>query len=55
MQADPLDERTYRFLMRQYDALGDRARALRVYHGCVATLDRELGVLPSAETTAACV
>ena len=29
---------------------GQRARALRVYHECVTTLERELGVRPSPET-----
>ena len=33
-------------------ATGDRAGALRQYRNCVATLDRELGVAPLAETTA---
>ena len=36
--------------MRLHDARGDRARALRVYHVCAATLERELGVEPSAAT-----
>jgi DNA-binding SARP family transcriptional activator len=47
---DPLREETYRALMRLHDALGDRARALHVYHSCVTTLERELGVEPSAPT-----
>jgi DNA-binding SARP family transcriptional activator len=50
MRHDPLREETYRLLMRLHDARGDRARALRVYHACVATLERELGVEPSAPT-----
>ncbi|HEU5265960.1 MAG TPA: BTAD domain-containing putative transcriptional regulator, partial [Jatrophihabitans sp.] len=49
---DPLAETTYRSLMRLYDARGDRARALRVYHEGVATLEENLGVEPSAETRA---
>ncbi|MGS0684778.1 ATP-binding protein [Nakamurella sp. GG22] len=48
--ADPLDESTYRLLMRLHSARGDRARALRVYHACTSTLERELGVAPSAAT-----
>ena len=36
--------------MRLHDARGNRARALRVYHDCAATLERELGVEPSAAT-----
>ena len=50
LRQDPLREQTYRLLMRLYDARGDRARALRVYHACTATLERELGVEPSAAT-----
>jgi DNA-binding SARP family transcriptional activator len=47
---DPLYEETYRLLMRLHDARGDRARAVRVYHECATTLERELGVEPSAPT-----
>jgi tetratricopeptide (TPR) repeat protein len=36
--------------MRLHDARGDRARALHVYHVCATTLERELGVEPSAAT-----
>jgi DNA-binding SARP family transcriptional activator len=50
LRHDPLHEETYRLLMRLHDGRGDRARALRVYHVCAATLDRELGVEPSAPT-----
>jgi DNA-binding SARP family transcriptional activator len=50
---DPLREETYRLLMRLHDAAGDRARALRAYHVCAATLARELGIEPSAATRAA--
>jgi DNA-binding SARP family transcriptional activator len=52
LRHDPLHEESYRLLMRLYDARGDRARALRVYHACTATLERELGVEPSAATRA---
>ncbi|MGD9528376.1 MAG: AAA family ATPase [Pseudonocardia sp.] len=51
--ADPLREATYRLLMRLHDARGERARALAVYHECASTLERELGVAPSAATRAA--
>jgi predicted ATPase len=47
---DPLHEPTYRHLMRLYALNGDRARALRIYHTCVAALKRELGVDPSSAT-----
>lgn len=50
LRHDPLAEETYRLLMRLHDARGDRARALRVYHACAVTLERELGVEPSAPT-----
>src|SRR5262249_1332152 len=50
LRHDPLHEETYRLLMRLHDARGDRARAVRVYHVCAATLERELGVAPSAAT-----
>jgi DNA-binding SARP family transcriptional activator len=50
LRQDPLHEETYRLLMRLHDARGDRARALRVYHVCAATLERELGIEPSAQT-----
>jgi DNA-binding SARP family transcriptional activator len=52
VRADPLREESYRLLMGLYDAAGDRARALRVYHACAAALERELGVEPSAATRA---
>lgn len=53
LREDPVDEETYRLLMRLHDACGNRARALRVYHLCAATLERELGVEPSAATRTA--
>lgn len=39
--------------MRMHVAVGDRARAVRVFHACVATLERELGVQPSVATAQA--
>jgi DNA-binding SARP family transcriptional activator len=53
LRHDPLAETTYQRLMRLYALHGDRAGALRVYHECVAMLERELGVEPSVETRAA--
>src|SRR5205823_7807523 len=50
LRHDPLHEETYRLLMRLHDASGDRARALRTYHACATTLERELSVEPSALT-----
>ena len=49
-QHDPLRESTYAQLMNLHAALGDRAAALRVYHSCVTTLIRELGVEPATTT-----
>ncbi|MBW7881023.1 MAG: AAA family ATPase [Caldilineaceae bacterium] len=50
LRADPLHETTYRRLMRLYALNGDRASALRTYHLCATTLERELGVVPSRDT-----
>jgi DNA-binding SARP family transcriptional activator len=47
---DPLNEGACRRLMRLHALAGDRAGALRVYHGCATLLARETGVEPSAET-----
>jgi DNA-binding SARP family transcriptional activator len=45
---DPLNEDACSRLMRLHALNGDRAGALRVYHGCATALVRELGVSPSA-------
>ena len=50
LRHDPLHEATYRHLMRFYALRGDRAAALRIYHTCATTLERELGVEPSEAT-----
>jgi DNA-binding SARP family transcriptional activator/tetratricopeptide (TPR) repeat protein len=47
---DPLLEATYRLLMRLHALTGDRTGAVRIYHACATTLQRELSVAPSAET-----
>jgi DNA-binding SARP family transcriptional activator len=47
---DPLQEAIHRTLMRLYADLGRRGAALRQYQACVATLERELGAEPDAET-----
>ena len=49
---DPLREESHRLLMQFCHAAGDRARAVRAYHVCAATLERELGIEPSPETRA---
>lgn len=53
LRHDPLHEDTYRRLMHYHAAMGDRVGAVRIYHTCVALLDRELGVEPSAAIHAA--
>lgn len=47
---DPINEDTYRRLMRLHAAAGDRAGALRVYQRCVTTLQEELAAPPSPAT-----
>ncbi len=47
---DPTRETGHRALMRRYAAQGERAAAIRQYQLCMATLRRELGVQPAAET-----
>lgn len=50
---DPLIEQTYIRLIRLHALRGDRAAAARIFHRCVQTLKRELGVAPGAGTFAA--
>jgi predicted ATPase/DNA-binding SARP family transcriptional activator len=52
LRYDPLHEATYRHLMRLHALNGDRVGALRVYHACVAVLERELSVEPNPATRA---
>jgi DNA-binding SARP family transcriptional activator/tetratricopeptide (TPR) repeat protein len=47
---DPLSEDLARHLMHLFSLNNDRASALRVYHTCVTTLQRELGVDPDSAT-----
>jgi DNA-binding SARP family transcriptional activator len=49
---DPLREESHRLLIRLCQAAGDRSRAVRAYHVCAATLERELGIEPSQVTRA---
>ncbi|MGB5050183.1 MAG: BREX system ATP-binding domain-containing protein, partial [Caldilineaceae bacterium] len=53
LRHEPLQESAYRHLMRLYALAGDRAAALRVYHTCVTTFQRELSVEPSTQTSKA--
>lgn len=50
LQLDTLHEPAHRALIRLLAHSGDRAGALRAYHSCVTTLERELGVGPGAAT-----
>ncbi|MGO8951213.1 MAG: ATP-binding protein [Ktedonobacterales bacterium] len=50
IRLDPLSEDLSRRLMRLYALNNDRASALHVYHTCVTTLQRELGVDPDPAT-----
>jgi tetratricopeptide (TPR) repeat protein len=50
LRTDPLHEATYRRLMQLHLLNNDRVAALRSYHTCAATLQRELGVEPSPLT-----
>lgn len=50
LREEPLAEEAYLHLIRLYALTGDRARALRVYHTCITTLERELGVEPGPAT-----
>lgn len=52
LQHDPLDEATYRTLMRLHALNGDRASALRTYQACQQTMKREFGIEPDGETRA---
>ncbi|MGB6946175.1 MAG: BTAD domain-containing putative transcriptional regulator [Bryobacteraceae bacterium] len=47
---DPLREPSYQTLMRLHARNNDRSSALRVYHQCMRTLQRELGISPSKAT-----
>jgi DNA-binding SARP family transcriptional activator/predicted ATPase len=47
---DPLREGYYQILIRLHLHNHDRSSAIRVYHQCLRSLQRELGVSPSKET-----
>ena len=50
LEHDPANESACQRLMRLCALSGDRAGALRVYHGCATALAREAGIAPSAAT-----
>jgi DNA-binding SARP family transcriptional activator len=52
LNLDPLHEPAHRQLMLLYARTGQQSAALRQYHQCANLLDAELGIPPSAETTA---
>ena len=49
-QIDPLREEIHRRLIALHTLNDDRAAALRAYHACASTLQRELGVEPGPAT-----
>jgi LuxR family transcriptional regulator, maltose regulon positive regulatory protein len=50
LDIDNLRERSHRYLMRAYYAMGQRACALRQYKSCAEILQKELGAPPSRQT-----
>ncbi len=52
LQADPLHEPSYVWLMSLYARSGQKAAALRQYDQCQKTLKEQLGIAPQLETTA---
>lgn len=50
LRYDPLQEATYRCLMRLYAARGERGAVARTYSTCAAVLKRELSVEPCVST-----
>jgi DNA-binding SARP family transcriptional activator/tetratricopeptide (TPR) repeat protein len=52
VRLEPLEELGYRTLMELQGYVGDRAGAISTFHTCAEVLERELGVKPSAATTA---
>jgi tetratricopeptide (TPR) repeat protein len=50
LRLDPLQEATYRHLMRLYAARGARGSILRTYQNCAAVLKHELAVQPGLTT-----
>ncbi len=53
VQVDPFNEAAHQLRIRVHGQTGDRSGAIRAYEHCRAVLADELGVEPSAETTAA--
>lgn len=51
LRSDRAYERAHRQMMRLYLLSGDRSQALRQYARCVESLNEELGVSPSKQTT----
>ncbi|MGP1387255.1 MAG: BTAD domain-containing putative transcriptional regulator [Thainema sp.] len=50
LQMEPLHEGSYCALMQSYQACGNRAAALQIYHQCMTLLREELGIDPSPTT-----
>ncbi len=54
LSIDDLRETFHRLLMCAYALRGERSQAIFQYQNCAETLERELGVSPSPETTSLC-
>ncbi|MEW5958860.1 MAG: AAA family ATPase [Chloroflexota bacterium] len=52
LRLDPTREESYRQLMQLYTQIGERHQAIQLYQQVHQTLQGELGIEPSAETTA---
>lgn len=50
LRVDPLREEIHRRLIKLHALNDDRAAALRAYHACASTLQRELGIEPGPAT-----
>ena len=50
LQLDPLDEESYRLVMRLQYLAGNRTEAMKVFERCKLVLQKELNVEPSLET-----
>jgi predicted ATPase/DNA-binding SARP family transcriptional activator len=52
LEANPLDERAHRLLIRALASSGDRAGAIHAFEGCRSILAEQLGMDPGPETAA---
>lgn len=52
VRSDPIDESAHRLRIEAHHRAADRAGAVRAYHECAVTLEREVGVGPGQATAA---